>query len=176
MTAPFLFRHLPRPEDALAVRDMVAATGFFSAEETDIARELVDERLAKGESSGYFFVFADAPEDAPERGPATALALAGYACYGPTPGTDGVFDLYWICVAPSGQGKGLGKALLSEAEARIRELGGRKIVVETSSRELYAGTRAFYEKRGYLAEARIADFYAPGDHKIIYTKTLGGKS
>jgi len=158
------FREIPRPQDAAAVREMVAATGFFSDEEADIAKELVDERLAKGEDSGYFFVFADSADG----------GLDGYACYGPTPGTVGVFDLYWICVHPAGQGKGLGKELLGEAERRIREAGGRKAIVETSSRDLYRPTRAFYEKRGYLAEARIADFYDLGDHKIIYAKTLAG--
>ena len=65
------FREIPRPQDAAAVREMVAATGFFSDEEADIAKELVDERLAKGEDSGYFFVFADSADG----------GLDGYACY-----------------------------------------------------------------------------------------------
>lgn len=156
------FRESVRPKDAPAVRALVAATGFFSESETDIAEELVLERLRLGEDSEYYFLFAEDGDD-----------LAGYACYGPTPGTDACFDLYWIAAAPDRQGRGLGGKLLAAAEARIRERGGRKIMVETSSRPLYAKTRAFYDKHGYLAEAVIADFYAPGDAKIIFTKPLG---
>lgn len=159
------FRESVRPKDAPAVRALVASTGFFSASETDIAEELVLERLRLGEDSGYFFLFADGPD--------SSSVLAGYACFGPTPGTNGCFDLYWIAVAPDGQGRGLGGRLLAAAETRIRERGGRKVIIETSSRPLYAGTRAFYEKHGYLAEAVIADFYDPGDHKIVFTKSLG---
>jgi len=36
----------------------------------------------------------------------------------------------------------------------------------------YAPTRAFYERRGYAAVARIPDFYAPGDDQVVYTKAI----
>ena len=39
-------------------------------------------------SSDYFFLGAFTPEE----------ELAGFACYGPTPGTDRTYDLYWIAV------------------------------------------------------------------------------
>jgi len=38
--------------------------------------------------------------------------LHGYACYGPTPLTQGVYDLYWIVVDPQLSGKGFGRYLL----------------------------------------------------------------
>ena len=44
---------------------------------------------------------------------------------------------------------------------------------ETSSRALYEPTRAFYERCGYRAEARMEAFYAPGDDKIVYMKVVG---
>jgi hypothetical protein len=44
------------------------------------------------------------------------------------------------------------------------------LVVETSSRPDYSGTRHFYEARGYRQAATVADFYAPGDDRVIYTK------
>jgi hypothetical protein len=47
------------------------------------------------------------------------------------------------------------------------------VYVETSGRRDYAPTRAFYERAGYRPEARLADFYAPGDDKWIYVKPLG---
>jgi ribosomal protein S18 acetylase RimI-like enzyme len=56
------------------------------------------------------------------------------------------------------------------AEGKIRGIGGRLFVVETSGRDSYLPTRAFYERLGYTIAAEVKDFYAPGDDKIIYTK------
>ena len=46
--------------------------------------------------------------------------------------------------------------------------------VETSSRPLYRPTRRFYQARGYAPQAVLPEFYAPGDDKMIYVKTLPG--
>ena len=53
------FRTIPVPSDAARIREIVESTGFFYDHETDIAVELVEERLEKGESTGYYFVFAE---------------------------------------------------------------------------------------------------------------------
>ena len=55
-----------------------------------------------------------------------------------------------------------------------RRLAGlaRLIVVETAGRPEYAGTRAFYEARGYRRVATIPDFYAPGDDQVVYVKSF----
>ena len=45
--------------------------------------------------------------------------------------------------------------------------------VETSSRDDYAPTRAFYLACGYQIVAELPDFYAPGDGKLIYLRVLG---
>ncbi|PKN08209.1 MAG: hypothetical protein CVU73_07020 [Deltaproteobacteria bacterium HGW-Deltaproteobacteria-8] len=150
------------PGDAEAVRRLTGATGFFNAEEVIVAGELVQEHLAKGEASGYFFIFADGRE-----------GLAGYACFGPVPGTADSFDLYWIAVAPHCQGQGLGGRVLEQAEADMAARGARSIYAETSSREQYQPTRRFYEKHGYVACARLAGFYAVDDDKVIYRKGVG---
>ena len=155
-------RHV-RPDDAAAVERLVAATGFFSDEERGVAVELVDERLAKDEASGYEFVFADAPD---------GETLLGYVCYGPIPATQSSCDLYWIAVSPAEQGKGLGRELAQEAERLAREQGMTRMYIDTSGREQYAPTRAFYERLGYTKAAVLEDFYAPGDARIIYTKAL----
>ena len=55
-------------------------------------------------------------------------------------------------------------------EVELLRSEGFLYVVETSSRGDYAGTRHFYEVRGYRAEASLQDFYAPDDHRVIYTK------
>ena len=96
--------------------------------------------------------------------------LVGYVCYGATPGTDRVYDLYWIAIHPAFQGAGVGTLLLDEVERRLRQREARMLVVETSSRSEYAATRRFYEVRGYTAAATVTEFYAPGDHRVIYAK------
>jgi ribosomal protein S18 acetylase RimI-like enzyme len=79
--------------------------------------------------------------------------------------------LYWIVVDPAFQGEGIGTVLLKAMEQALTGRG-RLIVVETAGRADYAATRAFYEKHGYTATARIPDFYAPGDDQVTYTKAL----
>lgn len=100
-----------------------------------------------------------------------AGSLAGWICCGPTPCTVGTWDLYWMAVDPGLQGSGVGTALLQEMESRLRGRA-RLVVVETAGRPDYLATRRFYESRGYVAAARIADFYEPGDDLVIYTKRL----
>lgn len=156
------WRYTVREQDREAVRRLVAATGFFSAEEEDIAVELVDDALAHGDASEYRFIFAD---DA--RG-----GSQGYACYGPvTPGA-ARFDLYWIAVSPARQGAGVGRALLEEAERLSRLDGAIEMTIDTAGRAQYAPTRAFYERMGYRVLEVVSDFYSPGDDKVVYLKVF----
>ncbi len=147
--------------DLVQLRSLVAATGFFNDEEVAIAYELAEESARRGEESGYFFLLAK-----------TEGRLVGYTCYGPIPATLASYDLYWIVVNPQFQGRGIGKALLRESERMIAERGGRRVYIETSSRELYNPTRAFYLSAGYREEAVLKDFYRPGDSKVIFSREL----
>ncbi|MGE4297396.1 MAG: N-acetyltransferase family protein [Desulfovibrionaceae bacterium] len=160
-TGGLVLRHIVRPEDEASVRAIVASTALFSDEELDIAAELVREHLRQGEASGYLFLFAQ-----------QAGVTVGYACYGPIPGAEGSYDLYWIAVRQDLRAKGVGSALLAAAEAAMAARQGRRIFIETSSRDDYGPTRRFYAKHGYAVEAEIRDFYRPGDHKVILGKTL----
>ncbi|NPV03372.1 MAG: GNAT family N-acetyltransferase [Syntrophaceae bacterium] len=150
-----------RGGDAEAVRDIVSSTGLFRPDEIAIAVELVEERLRVGPASGYHFLFAERDG-----------RILGYSCYGPVPLTLHSYDLYWIAVRKECQGSGIGSLLLSRSEAAIAGLGGRRVYIETSSKAIYRGTRRFYERNGYRAEATLREFYAPGDSKMIYVKAL----
>lgn len=161
LPAGLALREEVRPADLAAVRAIVASTGFFRPDEIDVAVELVEERLARGAASGYEFVFA-------ERGGATV----GYACFGPIACTLGSYDLFWIAVEEGCRGQGLGRLLLGQAEARIRAVGGRRVYIETSSQPRYEPTRGFYHAAGYALEARLVEFYAPGDDKLVYVRAL----
>ncbi|WP_245814349.1 GNAT family N-acetyltransferase [Cystobacter ferrugineus] len=98
--------------------------------------------------------------------------LVGYVCYGPTPMTEGTYDLYWIASDPQVRGQGVGASLVSGMEADLRRLAARIIRVETSATEAYGPTRGFYASMKYTEEARIRDFYKVGDDLIILTKRV----
>jgi ribosomal protein S18 acetylase RimI-like enzyme len=161
-TGPVTFRYEAAPDDRRALQELVESTGFFSPVEADVAVELVDERLARSEASGYHFVFAE-----------TGGRMLGYSCYGPIPATTASWDLYWIVVRKTDQRAGLGRTLLAESERLIQAAGGSRVYVDTSSRPQYEPTRSFYERCGYRKAAVLDDFYAPGDGKVIYLKVLG---
>lgn len=134
-------------------------TGLFREEEVATAVELLDESL-NGDDDYRFVGAFDGDQ------------LVGYACWGPTPGTEGTHDLYWIVVDHERQGAGVGTQLLVEVESRLAAHDARLVVVETSSRADYELTRRFYETRGYTRAATIPGYYAPGDDLVIYTKDL----
>ena len=131
----------------------------FSKEECDIAVELVDNRLAKGMASGYFFLFAE-----------EGSRLLGYTCFGPLPGSSHSFDLYWIVTHQDWRAKGIGKKLLDETIIEVKKLNGRMLIAETSTKEQYIPTRKFYENNNFLLEATIVDFYEIGDGKAMFVK------
>ena len=189
MTTPLRLGALqPAHRDRIAA--ILRATGVFSTAEVDVALELFDETFSgsgKWEAGSDGLVAERRSPDEPFPLPASRLPppdysflgaftpegeLVGYACFGPTPGTDRTYDLYWIAVDPAAHGAGIGTTLLSEVERRLQGQHARLLVVETSSRSEYAPTRGFYGRRGYTEAARVREFYAPGDDRIILTKRL----
>ncbi len=151
--------------DREPIEELVRRTGFFNAEEVDVAMELVDDRLAHGAASHYRFLVGEVDG-----------RVAGYACWGPIPGTLESADLYWIVVHPREQGRGVGAALLRAAEEQMAEAGRPRVYVETATRPQYAGTRGFYLSCGYRLAAELPDFYAPGDGKAVFLKVLDDDS
>ena len=156
------FRYDIVPADVSRVKEIVESTGFFSAEEVNIAVELANERLQKGGDSGYHFIFAEYNN-----------CVIGYTCFGPIPATKFSYDLYWIVVHADFQLSGIGGELMRKSEDAIAKRGGRRIYVDTSSREQYEPTRRFYRKSGYKEETVLKDFYSPGDSKVIFSKEIG---
>ncbi len=149
------------PADREPIRAIIVGTGVFTDEEVTVADELVVDAIARPDESGYFAIVAE--EDGRVR---------GYACWGPTPLTDGTHDLYWIAVDPREHGRGHGRALLTAVEARLRAEGARLLLIEAAGRPDNAPTLSFYTRCGYELLARIRDFYRPGDDKIVFGKYL----
>ena len=140
---------------------MIHSIEAFNQSDRAIAEEVLDDYLAEGDLSGYYVLVAQ-----------NGASLTGFVCYGPTPLTTGTWDIYWMAVDPEVWRQGTGKRLMTAAENEIEKAGGRIILIETSSRPEYEQARAFYASFGYEITARVADFYAPGDDKVIYSKRL----
>ncbi|PKP31983.1 MAG: N-acetyltransferase [Bacteroidetes bacterium HGW-Bacteroidetes-16] len=148
--------------DPQIIREIVTSTGFFNDEEIDVAAELAEERLYKGEASGYEFIFLEVDGK-----------TVAYSCYGLIPCTKNSYDLYWIATHHDFRNRGLGKQLLKATEEEIKALKGGGIYVETASRKQYTPTRMFYEKNGYELKAQFEDYYDKGDDLVYYVKRLG---
>ena len=148
-------------EDKPAVMQILRATPEFTSEEVTVAGELCDYYLEDPSGSGYHIFVAESDS-----------SIVGYICFGPTPLTEGTWDVYWVAVAPQKQRQGIGKVMMEFAETRMREAKARLILIETSSKPNYERTRRFYEAQSYETICRIPDFYTPGDDLIILQKRL----
>ena len=155
----YTYREQPVEADIKSIASILNTSGFFNSEEQEVGVSLVRERLEKGEVCEYFCQFAECE-----------ATVRGYTCFGPIPGTQSSYDLYWIAVDTSYRGQGLGTLLLKQTEQEIERRGGNRIYIETSSSDLYVPTRSFYVRNGYHLEAELKSYYAPNDSKLIYVK------
>jgi ribosomal protein S18 acetylase RimI-like enzyme len=149
-----------RPEDRPQIEALLRAASNFTAEEITTALEVIDDALA-GDPDYLAQVLQN-----------EAGHILGYECHGPVPLTLGTYDLYWIAVDPRVHNSGYGRALLRAAEKDVAARGGRLMLIETSSQASYDSTVRFYERNAYHLEARIHDFYRPGDDKLIFAKNI----
>jgi len=94
-------------------------------------------------------------------------------CYAvPEDLADGTWNMRALAVRPDRQGERLGTALVAAAEQHLKAKGQRILIVDTSGTDDFGLTRAFYAKNGYEEEARIRDFWAEGDDKVVFRKAL----
>ncbi|MEW6141610.1 MAG: GNAT family N-acetyltransferase [Chloroflexota bacterium] len=147
--------------DRAAVIDILTDTPEFAPVDSKVACELLDAYYEEPKGSSYLTFVAE--HDG---------SIAGYVCFGPTPLTEGVWDVYWIAVSRKVRGTGIGRALMEVTEIEVRKSGGRMILIETSSTEPYQSARQLYLKMGYRIEAMVSDFYKEGDAKVIFQKKL----
>lgn len=97
------------------------------------------------------------------------------AYYAPEPFSDRMWNLYFLATAPSAHGTGAGSMLIAAVEEELRARGegvARTLIVETSSTDGYERARAFYRQHQFVEEARVREFYGPGDHKVTFWKSL----
>jgi ribosomal protein S18 acetylase RimI-like enzyme len=151
-------RRMLKDDRAMTIK-ILRSTPEFTAEEVEVAIELIDTYLEQGVKSGYYLLVSEIES-----------VVSGYICYGPTPMTESTWDIYWIAVAADKQRLGVGRALMQYAENEISQAGGKLIMIETASKPSYEKTRKFYQSIHYNVAAQIRDFYTIGDDKLILEK------
>jgi ribosomal protein S18 acetylase RimI-like enzyme len=145
------------PDDTAALLAIAAAIGFDPAELALLHQLLIDSFSDRSPS----FCLTDDDEH---------YDPVGVAYCEPERMTDQTWNLQLIAMHPDHQGQGRGGQLLRHVEATLKARGGRLLLVETLAS--FNQARAFYLKNGFEEEARIRDFYAAGDDKIVFRKVL----
>jgi ribosomal protein S18 acetylase RimI-like enzyme len=157
-----------RSADIDGIRALLRRVSVFEPHEIRVAEEVLEAAL----SGSPDYVVHVAEEESENSDSGGDHGILGYACHGHNPVTDALYDLYWIAVDPVVRGRGVGRALIGHTERCVREVHGRGIVIETSSRVEYEPARLLYERCGYRRMAEVPDFYKPGDALVMYVKFL----
>jgi ribosomal protein S18 acetylase RimI-like enzyme len=145
-------------DDLPALKEVLDETELFPSE---LLPEMIRGFLV-GEESTDLWLTCEVDGDA-----------VGFCYAVPEKLTDGTWNMLAIAVKPSLQGQGHGGALVAQLELTLRQRGQRIVIVDTSGADAFSKTREFYRIQGYTQEARIRDFWAPGDDKIVFWKSLG---
>ncbi len=150
------------PADREPLLALLRSIESFTPDEVDVAMELVDVALNQSDQKDYEFVIAGLDGE-----------VAGYVCFGPTPMTEGTFDMYWVATHPKFARRGVARALVRRMDEILTARGARIVRIETSSQEAYGSAHGFYEALGFSEEARFRDFYKPNDDLITFSHRLG---
>ncbi len=149
-------------KDRARLLSMLIKTRSFTSAEIDVAMELIDIVLKDPIQKDYQIDCVVDDQD----------QVIGYICYGPTPMTQGTFDLYWIAVDPDFQGQGVGSKLISFLEELVKAEGGRLILADASTIPHFEKTLKFYLKNGFQEVGRVPDYYRPGNDRITFCRRL----
>ena len=154
-TASVTIADLASPADAEAFRTLNEAwiSRFFTLEDED--RKLLGDPVGQiVDQGGAVFV--------------ARLGDAVVGCVGIAPEGEGVFELVKMAVAPDHQGHGTGRRLIRAAVDRARELGARRVTLETNA--TLASAVHLYETSGFRhlgPEERHPSPYARADVAMV---------
>lgn len=147
--------------DIAAILEIAVSSGLFPADGTDEVAGEIDSALRGELGSDHVWLIDD------DNGP------VGVAYYAPERFTEGTWNLYMLAISIPQQRQGRGANLVRHVERDLGARGARLLLIETSGVGSFARTRAFYQALGYDEEARIRDFYAEGEDKVVFRKALG---
>jgi ribosomal protein S18 acetylase RimI-like enzyme len=147
------------PADAEILIPLAQETGVFKPHEIRALGEVLDDYHRANHELGHRCVTFE-----------QSGQILGFAYYAPAAMTDHTWYLWWIAVTRHTQARGIGGKLLKYVEEDITRLSGRVMFIETSSLGHYDLTRKFYVKHAYEVAATLPDYYADGDHMVIFRK------
>ena len=144
-------------DDIAALQEVLNGTELFPSE---MLPDMVGSFLSNDESSDIWLT-------------CEANGKAVGFCYAvPEELAEGTWNMLAIAILPTEQGNGCGGAIVKDLEAELHERGQRILIADTSGTDEFAQTREFYRKNGYSEEARIRDFWAAGDDKVVFWKSI----
>jgi ribosomal protein S18 acetylase RimI-like enzyme len=146
-----------KTQDLAALTHVLDGTGLFPS---DMLPDMIKGFLS-GESTEGIWLTCERDDEA-----------IGFCYAAPEKLTEGTWNMLAIAVAPSVQGRGAGRSIVLALEDLLRSAGHRVLIADTSGTSEFDQTRRFYRKNGYHEEARIRDFWAAGNDKVVYWKAL----
>ena len=146
-----------KPEDIPALQFVLDQTELFPSE---MLPDMVEGYLSGKEDESVWITAEDDGQ------------AIGFCFASPEALAEGTWNMLAIAVLPEKQGSGAGGAIVMALEKHLAEQGNRILIADTSGTDAFARTREFYAKNGYTEEARIRDFWAEGDDKVTYWKSL----
>lgn len=153
-----------RDDERGALLGLAVDTGLFTIEDAESLLGGVLDSLAAGElPEGHAAVACRE---------FTGGSAIGWSYFAPDQYAERVWNVWWIGVSPKHHGTGAGQALLSHIENAAAESKVRVIVIETSDQDTLSRARNFYLKFGYLERGRIPDFYAEGESKVLFSRSV----
>lgn len=104
--------------------------------------------------------------------------IVGVTGFRPVPATDETYWLSWTYLLPDYQGKGHGKAMLTELIAGLRQNNGRKIFAKVSDYQNDEGIKVYdnafktYQSLNFKEEVLNNDFYDEDENQHILSLDL----
>lgn len=144
--------------DSDSLMAIIQDSGQFDADGLAHVKATLLEYL-NGEYSGLWFTADDGEP-------------VGVALCAPEPVTNGTWNLLMLWTRKDRASQGDGTALVEHIQSELECREARLLIVETSDLSEFKSARLFYEKCGFTQEARIKNFFARRDDKLIYTKPL----
>ena len=156
-----MIRFMQKSDKSILIR-ILRSNNMFSHDEIESAIEQMDSYLSHRKGSDYTVMVVENE----------GYDVVGFMSYGPAPLAKQVFNLYWLAVVPYAQHRGYGREMIGWLIKRCKVKAARMIVVETSSLPKYKSARRIYRSLGFKVVSRLPDYYAKGDDRIIFAKTL----
>jgi ribosomal protein S18 acetylase RimI-like enzyme len=144
-------------DDLPSAKEVIDSTGLFPGE---MLTEMAAPFLTGTAPDDLWFVALD------------QKVVLGLVYCSPERMTDGTCNLLLIAVRENLQGQRVGSRLTRHLEQTLSQRNARVLIVETSGLAEFDRTRAVYATLGYVEVARIPEFYATGEDKVVFWKRL----